>query len=284
MYDVLIVGGSCAGLSAAMTARKRNLSVLVLYAGDGAMGKITRMDNYPGLPGASGAELLRIFRQQAAALGAELKKQLVQRVLHMGEGFSVLAQNDLYEARSVILALGTSRVNPLPGEEELLGQGVSYCATCDGMFYRGRHMLVIAGGIEAVEEANYLSELGRVSYFIEKPHDTAGLSPNIRLMQGKPRSIERADQGLKLNTDGESCEGDGIFVLRPAVAMTQLMPELSTEKGSIVADENLMTSVPGVFAAGDILGAPLQAPKAVGEGNVAALAAASWLRRQEASA
>ena len=124
MYDVLIIGGSCAGLSAAMTARKRNLSVLVLYAGDGAMGKVTQMDNYPGLPGVSGESLLHLFRKQAADLGAELKKQLVQRILPMGRSFSVLAQNDLYEAKSIILALGTARVNLLAGEEELLGQGV----------------------------------------------------------------------------------------------------------------------------------------------------------------
>lgn len=280
MYDVLIVGGSCAGLSAAMTARKRNLSVLVLYAGDGAMGKITQMDNYPGLPAASGEAMLRVFRAQAEALGAELKKQLVQRVLPMGKSFSVLAQNDLYEARSVILALGTSRVNLLPGEEELLGQGVSYCATCDGMFYRGRRMIVIAGGVEAVEEANYLSELGQVSYFVEKTHDTAGLSPSIEVIAEKPVSIEKSGEGMALVTNGGRHEADGIFVLRPAVAMTQLIPEVKTEKGSITVDSSLMTSVPGVFAAGDILGAPMQAPKAVGDGNVAALAAAAYLRKQ----
>ncbi len=279
MHDVIIVGGSCAGLSAAMTARKRNLNVLVLYAGDGAMGKITQMDNYPGLPAVSGEALLGIFRSQAQELGAELKKQLVQRILPMGKGFSVLAQNDLYEAKSIILALGTSRVNPLPGEEDLLGQGVSYCATCDGMFYRNRHMLVVAGGVEAIEEANYLSELGRISYFIEKPHDISGLSSAIEVFQDKPRAIEQTQQGLALITDGPRYEADGVFVLRPAVAMTQLIPEVRAEKGAVIVDRALMTNVPGVFAAGDLLGAPMQAPKAVGDGNVAALSAAAYIRK-----
>ena len=261
-----------------MTARQRNLKVLVLYAGDGALGKARRIDNYPGMPEAAGQDMLRIMRQQAQALGAEFKRQLVTKVLPMGQSFSVLAGNDLYEAGAILLAQGTSRVSPLPGEEELLGQGISYCATCDGMFYRGKHMLVVAGGVEAVEEANYLSELGRVSYFVEKPHDTAGLAEGIVLVKEKPLSFAQDGQEILLTTDGGQHRVDGAFVLRPAVAMTQLLPEVQAEKGAIIVDKDLMTTVPGVFAAGDILGAPLQAPKAVGEGNIAAIAAAAYLR------
>lgn len=261
-----------------MTARQRNLKVLVLYAGDGALGKARRIDNYPGMPEVAGQDMLRIMREQAQSLGAEFKRQLVTKVLPMGQSFSVLAGNDLYEAGTILLALGTSRVSPLPGEEELLGQGVSYCATCDGMFYRDKHMLVVAGGVEAVEEANYLSELGRVTYFVEKPHDTSGLAEGIVLIKEKPISFAQDGQEILLTTDGGQHRVDGAFVLRPAVAMTQLLPEVQAEKGAIIVDKDLMTTVPGVFAAGDILGAPLQAPKAVGEGNIAAIAAAAYLR------
>lgn len=278
MYDLIVIGGGCAGCSAAMTARQRNLNVLVLYAGDGALGKARRIDNYPGMPEVAGQDMLRIMREQAQSLGAEFKRQLVTKVLPMGQSFSVLAGNDLYEAGTILLALGTSRVSPLPGEEELLGQGVSYCATCDGMFYRDKHMLVVAGGVEAVEEANYLSELGRVTYFVEKPHDTSGLAEGIVLIKEKPISFAQDGQEILLTTDGGQHRVDGAFVLRPAVAMTQLLPEVQAEKGAIIVDKDLMTTVPGVFAAGDILGAPLQAPKAVGEGNIAAIAAAAYLR------
>lgn len=281
MYDVIIVGGSCAGLSAAMTARMRNLNVLLLYAGDGSMGKVTKMDNYPGLPGVSGEGLLKIFREQAENLGVISKKQLVQKILPMGKSFSVLAENDLYEAKSIILALGIARVSPLIGEEELLGQGVSYCATCDGMFYRGKRILVVAGGIEAVEEANYLSELGQVTYIVEKSHDTDGLADNITVIREKPLSIQSQDNQMLLKTEQNEHIADGIFVLRPAVALTQLLPQVEVEKGAVLADKTLMTSVKGVFAAGDILGAPWQAPKSVGDGNAAALAAASYLRKLE---
>ncbi len=284
MYDLLIIGGGCAGSSAAITARQRNLNVLMLYAGDGALEKAARVDNYPGLPQVSGGEMVRLFRQQAQDMGTEIKRQLVQKVLPLDDSFSVLAGMDLYEARTILLALGTSRVNPLQGEEELLGQGVSYCATCDGMFYKDKHMIVVAGGLEAVEEANYLSEIGKVSYFTEKPHDKAELSGAIEQVAGKPKAIEQAGAGMRLITDQGSLEADGIFVLRPAVAMTQLLPEVAVQKGAVVTDENLMTNLPGVFAAGDIIGAPLQAAKAVGDGNRAALAIASYLRKQAAQA
>ena len=280
MYDLIIVGGGAAGCSAALTAKLRNLNVLMIYAGDGAMEKAHRMDNYPGMPQVEGKEMVRVFRQQVLDAQVEAKKQLVTRVLPVDKGFSLLAGNDLYEARTVLLALGTSRVNPLPGEEELLGQGVSYCATCDGMFYRGKRIIVIAGGREAVEEANYLADLGQVSYYAEKPHDTHDLAAGVTVIKEKPMQIRKSGLNLILQTDQAEHETDGLFVLRPAMAMTQLLPELELQKGAVITDQDLMTSLPGVYAAGDILGAPLQAAKAVGEGNRAALAIAAYLRKQ----
>ncbi len=282
-YDLLIVGGGCAGCSAAITARQRNLKVLVIYSGDGGLEKAHRVDNYPGLPQASGRHIIQVLRQQALDMGAELKKQLVQKIMPQGNGFMVLAGNEVYEASAVLLALGIARVNPLPGEEELLGAGVSYCATCDGMFYRDKRMLVVAGGGEAVEEANYLSELGHVRYFVEKPHPLEELSPSVEVVPEKPVSLQQDGEGIRLTTNQGCHQADGVFVVRPAVAMTQLMPEVASDKNVILVDKDLMTNVPGVFAAGDILGNPLQAAKAVGDGNHAALSAASYLRKRAAA-
>ncbi len=281
MYDLLIIGGGCAGSSAAITARQRNLNVLMLYAGDGALEKAARVDNYPGLPRMAGGEMVRLFRQQAQDMGAEVKRQLVQKVLPLGDSFSVLAGMDLYEAKTILLALGTSRVNPLQGEEELLGQGVSYCATCDGMFYKGGTVLVIASDHEAVEEALFLSTLAQVLYVKEKPHETGDLPDTIKVLPGKPQSLAMKGEQVVLTTDQGEVAADGAFVLRPAVAMTQLIPEIEAVDNKLVLDATLMTTIPGVFAAGDITGAPLQAAKAAGEGNIAVLAAAKYLMQKK---
>ena len=276
-HDLIIVGGGVAGCAAAITARQRNLETLLIYSGGGALAKTRRIDNYPGFPQATGPELLEKLRSHARGMGTEFKSQLVRRVMPMGERFSVLADNDIYEARAVILATGTSRVKLLPGEEALVGQGVSYCATCDGMFYRGSEVIVVGAHEEAVEEANYLAILARVIYCLEKTHDTSALVENIQILAGKPQGFERRGDRIVLTTNQGEAEADGAFVLRPSVAMTQLMPEAAVENGAITVDKNLATSIPGAFAAGDILGPPLQAAKAAGEGTVAAISAASYL-------
>ncbi len=283
-FDVIIIGGGVAGCSAAVSARLRNLSTLMIYAGEGALGKTKKILNYPGFPEAEGPALLSALRDHAKQMGAQTVRALVRRVMPFGAQFSVLAGNDVYTARAVILAMGTARVKLLPGEEELVGQGVSYCATCDGMFYKGGTVLVIASDHEAVEEATYLSTLARVLYIKEAPHDTKGLPENVELLEGKPLSLAMKGDNLVLTTDKGEVTADGAFVLRPAVAMTQFMPELEVANNLLVLDKNLQTSLPGVFAAGDLTGAPLQAAKAAGEGNVAALSCAKYLLLQKTKA
>ncbi len=280
MHDLIIVGGGAAGCAAAITARQRNMDVLVLYSGGGALARTKRIDNYPGFPSITGPELLEKMRDHAREMGAVFESRLVRRVMAMGDVLSVLADNDLYEAKAVILAMGTARVRMLPGEEALVGMGVSYCATCDGMFYKDGELIVIGAHEEAVEEANYLATLARVTYVKEKPHETGGLAEGITVLPDKPLKLYEKGEKLALETDQGELVADGVFILRPAVAMTQLIPEVAAENGAIIVEKNLATSVPGVFAAGDLLGAPLQAAKAAGEGNVAALSVASYLLKR----
>lgn len=284
-YDLIIIGGGVAGCSAAITARQRNLNTLVLYAGDGALGKTKLIDNYPGFPHISGPDLLQRLRDHAISMGAQFTRALVRRVMPLGDAFSVLAGNDLFMGKAIILAMGTARVRMIEGEEELVGQGVSYCATCDGMFYKDGTVLVIASDHEAIEEAIYLSTLAKVLYVKERPHDTNELpETNITQVPGKPQSLRAEGEHIILTTDQGEVSADGAFVLRPAVAMTQLIPEVEVQDNKIVLDDDLMTSIPGVYAAGDIAGAPLQAAKAAGDGNVAVLAAARNLIKKGAGA
>lgn len=266
MHEILIVGGGPAGLSAAMTARSRGKDVLVVSGarGDSGLWKAGRVMNYPGVPNVSGAALLETMARQAEALGAAFTHARVQSILPMGKSFGVAAGAEVLEARAVILACGVAPGKTLPGETRLLGRGVSTCATCDGMLYRGRRVAVVALSADAPEEADFLR----------------GIGCDVRYFEGKGHSFEirGEDAVTALAVDGEETPCDAVFVLRGAVAAETLLPGLRTENGHIVTDAAQATSVPGVFAAGDCTGAPYQIAPAVGEGNVAALSAVRYLR------
>lgn len=282
MYDVLIVGGGPAALSCAITARKRNLACAVVTADteSGWLARAEAVDNYPGMPHVPGRELLRVFREQAAELGASFLSGVVRQVQPMGEEFMVLVGNDVLEARAVVLAMGAARPALLPGEEELLGRGVSWCGTCDGMFYRGKRVAVLSAWHGGVEEAEFLAGLcASVDYYSLKSHDMPD-DPRITLRAERVKGLA-AGEGRQLLVKTEEGEAayDGVFVFRPAVAPDRLLPGLALEKGFVSVDRRMAASIPMVYACGDCTGQPLQVAKAVGEGNVAAISAAEDLAR-----
>lgn len=282
MTDIAIIGKGPAGWSCAMTARMRGLSAVVIAPQNdtGLLKTAERVDNYPGLPQVSGEQMLAVFRNQALALGAEEKAGLVRQIMPMGDRFMLLVENDVMEAKTVVLAMGAARPTLLPGEEEQIGQGVSYCATCDGMFYRGKRIAVLSASLQGVEETRFLAGIAaEVDYFSLKPHSTDSLVENVRLMDEKPSSIGRDDAGLILNTNRSAHCYDGIFVFRAAMPLNMLMADLQTEGSFIPVDRGMRTNIPGIFAAGDCTGKPLQVPKAVGEGNIAAISAAEWIAK-----
>jgi len=282
MTDVAIIGKGPAGWSCAMTARMRGLSATVIAPQNdtGLLRSAERIDNYPGMPQTSGTQMLDSFRAQALELGAEERSGLVRQIMPMGESFMLLVENDVMEARTVVLAMGAARPKLLPGEEAQVGRGVSYCATCDGMFYRGKRIAVLSASLQGVEETAFLAGLAaEVDYFSLKPHNTDELAGNVRVMDEKPRSIGRDDAGVTLTTDCAAHCYDGIFVFRSAMPLDMLLSDLHTEGSFIPVDRSMRTNVPGVFAAGDCTGKPLQVPKAVGEGNIAAISAAEYIAK-----
>ena len=161
MVDVAIVGKGPAGWSCAMTARMRGLNAVVIAPTNdtGLLRSAERIDNYPGMPQTSGNAMLETFREQALALGAEERNGLVRQIMPLGESFMLLVENDVLEAKAVVLAMGAARPVLLPGEEEQLGNGLSYCATCDGMFYRGKRIAVLSASLQGVEETHFLASL-----------------------------------------------------------------------------------------------------------------------------
>ena len=181
MFDIAVVGAGPAGYSAAINARKRDKSVIVIGQHTGWLAKAEKIENYPGMPDISGGEMLTIMRDQALALGAQVRPGVVHQVIDMGESFGLSLGADFVEARKVILCTGAKQPKLLPGEEEFLGRGVSYCGTCDAMLYRGKDVAVIAQGHEAVSEANFLANLcASVTFFgtaDEESHDHSHCPP-----------------------------------------------------------------------------------------------------------
>ena len=269
IYDVIIIGGGAAAASAVLTLKNRGKSTAVVSnrAETGSLYKAEQITNYPGLPPMSGAEMSALFRRQIEEAGALLIEGRAISVMPMEDMFGVAVGSDYYMAKSLILSPGITREKLYPGEAEYLGRGVSYCATCDGMLYRGKTVAVVGGGEEARRDADFLEGIGCTVLRFEK---------NGRYeIRG----------GLKADTlvfGGEEYKADCIFIIKDTVSVTKLVPGLVYENGAIVVDRRMQTTVPGVFAAGDCTGKPYQLTKAVGEGNVAALSACDWLAEKQA--
>ena len=278
MYDVAVIGGGPAGLSAAVQIRARGKSVLVVSGDDrdNPLYKTRRIDNYLGFYDVTGADLLDRFNAHARQMGVERKEGRVLNIMPMNDTFYLSIGSDMEQARAVVLATGVVRSVKYPGEGEHLGAGVSYCATCDGMLYRGREIAVVGLAADAPQEANWLKEIGcKVTYVSPNPPD--GLRPDIPAVKAGKVEITGGQkvEGLRAGSAVIPCEG--VFILRPSMAPADLLPGLELEGNYIKVDRNMATSIPGVFAAGDCTGLPLQVSKAVGEGQVAGHRAAEYI-------
>ena len=296
VYDVVVVGGGPAGYTAAMYAARAGLSVLVLekLSAGGQMALTDKIENYPGFPmGIDGFTLGEAMQQGAEQAGAEsllatvLQADLLAdpKVLHTSEG-DVLG-------KTVILATGAkARLLGIPGEQELTGRGVHYCAHCDGYLYRGRTVAVVGGGNSAVADALQLSRIAKKVYLIHR-RDTLRAEKAVRapletaenveiLYNSQVESLLREGRltGLRLR-DGRELSVDGLFVSVGRNPETALFSQVDRdEAGYIVADESTKTSIPGVFAAGDLRTKPMrQIVTAAADGAVAAQAAEQYLQQ-----
>ncbi len=279
-YQIAIIGTGPAGAEAAITAKIRNKKILLIGEKNlsAKVEKAHTIENYLGLPDISGTDLQAAFQRHLAQMEIEITQDRINAVYAMGEYFSLQGHAGLYEAESVILACGLSAERPLPGELENLGRGVSYCATCDGGFFRNKEVIVVGYTKEDAKEANFLAELTDTITYLAMYEGEEGLDQKIRKIEGqKPTGITKENGKLLLQTDKESLSADGIFILRASVPPSQLVPGLQIEKNQVVVDRAQKTNIEGLFACGDITGAPYQFIKAAGEGNVAALSAVNYL-------
>ncbi len=278
-YDIAIIGTGPAGLSAAITATIRNKKVLLLGSRDlsGKLNKAHEIQNYLGFPAVKGEDLAAAFQKHIAEMGISITEKRVSAVYAMGDYFALQAGEDMVEATAVILATGVVQGKPLPGEEELLGRGVSYCATCDAPLYRGKTAAVIGYSPREEAEAAFLSEVcTEVLYFPVYKEET-DLPASVRVIREKVTGVENQDGKRLVRTAEGTYTVDGVFILREAVSPGQLVPGLPTEGPHVTVNRKMEAGIPGVFACGDIVGTPYQYIKSAGEGNVAALSAVSYL-------
>ena len=274
MYDIIIIGSGPAGLSAAIYAQRACLDTIVIEKNGISGGQVLNtweVDNYPGFPGVTGFELSRQFREHANKLGARVVQDEVVQVELSGNVKKVVCEEETYEARCVILASGAHhRTLEVPGEEELRGAGVSYCATCDGAFFRGRTVAVVGGGDAALEDAIFLARMCEKVYIVHRRDKLRG----AKRLQERLQALENVE--FVWNSETVAIEGnaqvealrlrqtktgeerrldvEGVFIavgIAPESELYAGQLELD-EQGYIRADESGQTSVPGVFAAGDV--------------------------------
>ena len=281
--EIAIIGTGPGGVSAALTASNRNKRILLLGSREmsAKVAKAHEIRNYPGLPFVSGADLAAAFRDQLDRMGIEITERRVGAVYAMGDYFALQVGEEMIEAKTVILATGVVQAKPLPGEEELLGRGVSYCATCDAPLYRGKTAAVIGYSPAEEKEAAFLNEVcAKVMYFPMYREET-DLPESVEVIREKVTAVTQADGHRIVKTENGEYTADGVFILRDAVAPGQLVPGLETEGPHVKVNRRMETSLPGVFACGDITGKPYQYVKAAGEGNVAAISAAEYLAARD---
>lgn len=282
MYDVIIIGGGPAGISAAIYAKRSNLDVLVLYYGESNLEQASKIDNYYGFAdGISGKDLFNIGIGQAENLGIEVKKLEVLGIENIGEKFNVKTEIENFDTKTVIIATGNRKVKPnIKGIKEFEGKGVSYCAICDAFFYRKKNVAVIGNGKFAVNEATELSYVAdKVTILtngLEKPECEFDVNSK------KIKEITGEEKVSKVEfEDGSKVTVDGVFVALGEAGASDFAKTLGIiqEGDNIKTNEKMETNVPGIYACGNITGGLLQVCKAVYEGAEAGIAVANFVRK-----
>lgn len=280
MLDIAVIGCGPSGLSAAINARSRGKEVRVFGAKlcSPALHKAHRIDNYLGFPGIRGEELRQRFLDHARAQGIVPSTEAITAVYPMGDYFELQLRQETVQARTLIITTGVGIARPLPGEVEFIGRGVSYCATCDGNFYKGKRVAVVADSPEGEEEVNLLAQLADRVWYLPLYQGEYRVADSVEILEDKPAELAGSTRLERLVLkSGRELAVDGCFFHKEQLPATQIVPGLALEDKHIKVDRDMATNIPGLFAAGDVTGRPYQLAKAVGEGQVAALSAARYL-------
>ena len=285
MYDVIIIGGGPAGVSASLYTQRANKKTLIIYEKSESLEKATKIENYYGFKdGISGEELFEIGLKQAKNIGVKTKKSEVLRIGIVEKGFEVVTAEDVYYSKSVIIAIGTRKnKSNIKGVKELEGKGVSYCAICDGFFYKNKNVSVIGSGNYALSETNDLINIAnKITILTNGEKAPEFRADNVEVLE-KPIEEISGDKRVRevRFVDGTKIETDGVFIAQGTAGSVELAKKIGliTNGDKIVVDNNMQTNIKGIYACGDCVGGLLQVSKAVYEGAKAGLECIKYLKK-----
>lgn len=287
IYDVIIIGAGPSGISASLYTRRANLKTLIIYHDESSLERAEKIENYYGFENEiSGKELYEIGIRQAKNIGISVKKEEATKIEIIENGFNVVTVNREYTAKTVILATGSKKNKPkIKGIEEFEGKGISYCAICDGFFYRNRNVVVLGSGNYAIAETNEL----------------INIVDNIKILTNGEKAPEFRADNVEVNTkpireivgdkkveeiefeDGTKIKTEGIFVAQGVAGSTDFAKKLGviTKNDKIVVNENMETNIKGIYACGDCIGGLLQVSKAVYDGAKAGMQIIKYIREKQ---
>ena len=285
MYDVIIIGAGPAGVSAGLYVKRANLNVLMLYKGESALEKAKHIENYYGFEnGISGKDLYLTGIKQAKNLGIDIKNEETINIrIDENKKYTVITENGTYKTKAIILATGNKK-NTVKIEEikDFEGKGISYCAICDGFFYRNKEVVVIGNGKYAVSEANELINIAKNVTILTDGKE----SPEINNIKNDTRKIRRIVGENKVEEiefeDNQKLKVDGIFIALGTADGNDFAKKLGiiTKNNQIIVNENMETNISGIYACGDCTGNLLQVSKSVYEGTKAGLQAINYVREK----
>ena len=286
MDDVIIIGAGPAGISAGLYTKRANLKVLIIYKEQSGLEKAKWIENYYGFEkGISGKDLYKTGIEQAKNLGIEVKKEEVINIQQVeNTKYKVITENKIYDTKTVIFATGNKKNVPrIKGIKEFEGRGVSYCAVCDGFFYRNKDISVLGNGKYAISETNELINIAKSITILTNGNKAPEIrADNIKIDTRKIREV-RGDKRVEEVEfdDNTEMKTDGIFVALGVAGSSEFAKKLGiiTNKDRIVVNENMETNVTGIYACGDCVGGLLQVSKAVYEGAKAGLQVIKYLRK-----
>ncbi len=280
MIDVAIIGAGPAGLSAAINVKARNKTVEVFGRAPetSLLYKAENINNHLGYENVTGEEMISSFVNHANSLDVKINKGRVMSIQPFGDIFMINQENNIFQAKTVVIATGISKKSSIKNEDDFVGKGLSYCATCDGMFYRGKDVVLYGEIEEAEEDANFLAEICNSVTFVHSYDVEGDIHENVKLIKGKVKEVlgEENVSEVILN-DGTTISAHGLFVIKSSISSANLIDGIELENNMIKVNKNMETNIPGLYACGDCTGGLYQVSKAIGEGLIAAQNAVKYI-------